>query len=160
MLEPRLKPSKLPEKLATPTEWVCDGICESVSVTEAAPPESPTLYSEPPAPTTNLFLKSGVLLLPSHKTYPEGIAFAAPDHITITPVGIPAIPVRFDPSIAGKAPVSFEEDIPDAILALVTALSAILSVIIASLAITDDVSPPEVMRDAEIVPVAIFAFVI
>ena len=44
-------------------------------------------------------------MLPSHKVKPEGMAFAAPDHIIIIPVGMDTIPVRADPSIAGKAPV-------------------------------------------------------
>ena len=54
----------------------------------ALPPVAATAY--PPlalAPTTNLLLKSGVLPVPSHNDHPEGIAFAAPDQITITPEG-------------------------------------------------------------------------
>ena len=46
-------------------------------------------------------------MLPSHKVKPEGIAFAAPDHIIIIPAGMDTIPVRFEPSIAGNVPVIF-----------------------------------------------------
>ena len=50
------------------------------------------------APITNLSLKSGVLLLPSHNTQPvpvppeevEPIKFAAPDQMIIPPEGIAA----------------------------------------------------------------------
>lgn len=51
-----------------------------------------------PAPTTNLSRKSGVLLLPSQITQPEGMAPVAPDHIAITPEGTPSTPVSCDPS--------------------------------------------------------------
>jgi hypothetical protein len=46
----------------------------------------PTEYPLP-APTTNLSLKSGVLFEPLHNTQPDGIAFDAPDQITMTPDG-------------------------------------------------------------------------
>jgi hypothetical protein len=53
----------------------------------------------------NLPVRFGVPLLPSHKFQPVGIAEDAPDHIRITPDGIPEIPVSAEPSMAGNAPV-------------------------------------------------------
>ena len=35
-----------------------------------------------------------MLFDPLHRYHPEGIAFAAPDHITIAPDGIPSAPVE------------------------------------------------------------------
>ena len=76
-------------------------------VADSLPPTAPTAYVSP-APSKNLFLKSGVPLFPSHIAYPVGIAFVAPDQRRIQPVGTPPPkPVRFAPLIAGKAPVRF-----------------------------------------------------
>jgi hypothetical protein len=62
--------------------WVCD-----TTIASLEPPVAATLYVEP-APITNLFLRSGVLLEPLHRYQPEGIALAAPDQIIIPPLGI------------------------------------------------------------------------
>jgi microcystin-dependent protein len=43
-----------------------------------------------------------VLLVPSHKTQPDGIALAAPDQISIIPDTNDVIPVKFAPLIAGN----------------------------------------------------------
>ena len=54
-------------------------------VTLLEPPLAPTPYAAP-APTTNLSVRLGVELLPSHNTKPDGMLFAAPDHKIIIPL--------------------------------------------------------------------------
>ena len=94
---------------------------------------------ESPAPTINLFLRFGVLLFPSHKTNPLGIAFAAPDQIIIPPLGIPTGTVIV--SKLGSAPLFARknlpslDDVPCSNLASVTASSASFEVLIARSAI-------------------------
>ena len=51
---------------------------------DSAPPVAPAVYF-PPAPTMNLFLRSGVPFVPSHNAQPNGVF--VPDHITIVPRG-------------------------------------------------------------------------
>ena len=51
------------------------------------PPVAPTAKA-PPAPSTNLPLRSGVPPVPSHNLKLEGIVLMGPLHITITPIGI------------------------------------------------------------------------
>jgi hypothetical protein len=56
-------------------------------VLSAFPPVELRL-KELPAPTINLFLRSGVPLEPLQINHPKGIVFSVPDHIIIRPVGI------------------------------------------------------------------------
>ena len=50
------------------------------------PPFCPISYLSPP-PMINLFLKSGVVLLPSHNAHPFGISSIEPYQETIIPLG-------------------------------------------------------------------------
>lgn len=79
--------------------WLCP---ESVDVAlwlwltttaSAEPPVAATAYVDP-APTTNLFLKSGVPLEPLHNSQPLGIEAILPDHITIAPEGTPFVSTK------------------------------------------------------------------
>ena len=89
---------------------------------------SPALYV-PAAPTTNLSLKSGVLLFPSHMTNPVGILDPLPDQMIIPPLGIPA-GIVIDSKV-GSAPLFARknlpslDDVPCGSLASVTASSLI-----------------------------------
>mgnify|MGYP005995634001 CR=1 FL=1 len=65
--------------------WVCEGRFASAIVREFVPPV--VLTAVVPAPMTNLSRKSGVELLPLHKTQPVGIADSAPDQMMIPPEG-------------------------------------------------------------------------
>ena len=53
--------------------------------------------SEYPAPTTNLSLRSGDPLVPSHNCQPVGIVDMVPDHIIILPVSTFPLPPPPDP---------------------------------------------------------------
>ena len=59
-----------------------------------------------PAPTTNRFLKSGVVPVPSQSAHPDGIALDAPDQIMIPPTGI--VPPRDVHSGAALVPHVFK----------------------------------------------------
>lgn len=65
--------------------WVCEGRFASAIVSELVPPA--VLTAVVPAPMTNLSLRSGVELLPLHKTHPVGIADSAPDQMMMPPDG-------------------------------------------------------------------------
>ena len=62
--------------------WECPSV-----VLDRAPPVEPG-SAPAAAPTMNLSLKSGVLLVPLQSTHPEGILASVPLHMTITPLGI------------------------------------------------------------------------
>ena len=70
-------------------------VCETTTAS-ALPPVAPTAYVEP-APTTNLFRRSGVLDVPSHNKNPLGIEAVLPDQSIIMPDTNAAC-------IVGKAP--------------------------------------------------------
>ena len=69
-------------------------------------PPVPPVLAFPERPNINLSVKSGVLLVPSHKFQPDGISAFVPDHIAIKPVGIETMPVNADPSPENDVAVS------------------------------------------------------
>ena len=81
--------------------WLGSSAVDRATVFE--PPVAATAY-ELPAPTINLSRKSGVLFRPSQMTQPLGILAVDPDQSAITPEGMPPIPVKLEPSTAGRAP--------------------------------------------------------
>jgi len=65
--------------------WVCEGRFVVAMVRLFVPPVA--LTAVVPAPMTNFSRRSGVELLPLHKTQPVGIAASAPDQMMMPPVG-------------------------------------------------------------------------
>ena len=112
----------VPDKLT-----VCVCAATFVTVFVDVPPMFATEYKLP-APTINLSLKFGVLLLPSHNCQPVGILPVDPPHITITPAGntactnavvaIAAVLSLADFVIAVELPPTFAVILPAVIWAL------------------------------------------